>query len=152
MAEDTENSSTSYTSSGAFVVTMEGVIEKGEQFYSVEGLGIQYSTEPVVYGGIHYAYNVPKTYITSPLILKRAVTGAKSSLLTWCCEALNTGKFTPATLGVFVLDKSDNIINQWNVTGVIPVSFYVTAFDTEQKDGILREVFTLMYQGLTREK
>ena len=139
-----------YTNNGAFVVSMEGVTDEKEHFFSVEGLSIEYGICAQYFGGDTYSYYLPGNIQNSPIYFKRPVTNVKSGLTTWCCDALENSIIKPTDINIFIMSNGD-IINQWLAEKAIPIGMSISAMDV-QSDSVLIEVLTLMYQKLSRVK
>lgn len=137
----------------SFNVTIEGVTDENEYFYSVEGLSIQYSMIPFFAGGALSSVYMPNKVESKPLILKRPVVNKKSGLINWCSETLEKGVFSPVDVNIFILGTEGEVNNHWLATKAIPVGFEISAMDMNDKSSTnLMEVITLVYQSLKRVK
>lgn len=137
----------------SFNITIEGVTDENEYFYSVEGLSIQYSVDPFFAGGGLSSVYMPNKIESKPLILKRPVIDKKSGLVNWCSEALDKGVFKPVDVNIFIMGNEGEVNNHWLATKAIPIGFEISAMDMNDRSNTnLMEIITLVYQSLKRVK
>ena len=136
----------------SFQITLEGVSDNSdpEYFYSVDGLGITYHTERYSPGGYGKSYNMPLTYETYNLVLKRPLLQEKSNITKWCEQALDTNIFKPTIAHIFILNKDKSINNHWSAEQIYPIGFRLSSLDVESGNPIVMESITLSYARLNR--
>lgn len=139
-------------SSNSFQITIDGVTDDNERFYSVRGLFIGYQTQTYCPGGETNAIAVTTQIISQPLVLKRPLSNVKSSFSEWCTKTLETGTFTPVTMNIFILNPDGSINNHWIAEQIYPVGLEISPLDVEEQKTILSEVITMMYVNLRRIK
>ena len=59
------------SSSNSFQITIDGITDENEFFYSIEGLSIGYQTQTYIPGGESNAVTITSQVVTQPLIIKR---------------------------------------------------------------------------------
>lgn len=137
----------------SFNITIEGVTDENEYFYSVEGLSIQYVMTPFFPGGGLSSVYMPGKIDSRPLILKRPVVNKKSGLINWCTDALEKAIFKPVDVNIFLLGMEGEVNNHWLATKAIPAGFEISPMDMNDKSSTsLMEIVTLVYQSLKRVK
>ena len=139
-------------SSKCFQVTIDGITDENERFYSVRGLFLGYQTQTYCPGGEPAGVTITTQITSQPLVLKRPLTNVKSSFSQWCIDTLETGTFTPVTMNIFVLNNDGSINNHWVAEQIYPISLEVSPLDIEDQQNILSEIITMMYVNLRRLK
>ncbi|WP_062057013.1 phage tail protein [Aquimarina longa] len=124
-----------------------GKFKEDVKFQSVAGLDVQIEKETLKEGGENrFEHTIPGRRKYSPLTLKRGIVRpSKSGLTTWCKEAFNDLKITPIqTVNVELLNENHNILIQWRLSHVWPVSWKVGELNAE-KGEVLIETLELNY-------
>ncbi len=117
------------------------------QFQSVSGLDVQIEKETIKEGGENrFEHNIPGRRKYSPLTLKRGILTPKDSGLTqWCQKAFQSLVVEPVgKVNVELLNENHNVLMQWELSHVWPVSWKVGELNAE-KGEVLIETLELNY-------
>jgi len=140
------------SSSNSFQITIDGITDENEFFYSIEGLTIGYQTQTYIPGGEANNVTLTSQVVTQPLVIKRPLSNNKSGFSEWCIKTLETGIFEPVTMNIFIFNNDSSINNHWIVEQAYPVSMKITPIDIENETKVISEIITVMYVNLKRVK
>ena len=116
-------------------------------FQSVTGFDVQMETETIKEGGENrFVHVVPTRRQNRTLILKRGILTPKESGLTkWCQAAFQNMQVKPlATVNVELLDENHDVLMQWQLSHVWPLSWKVAELHAERSE-VLIETLKLNY-------
>ena len=105
------------------------------KFQSVSGLDVQIEKETLKEGGENrFEHSIPGRRKYSTLTLKRGILTPKNSGLTqWCQKAFQNLQVTPlGTVNVELLNEQSNVLMQWELSHVWPVSWKVGELNAEK--------------------
>ena len=117
------------------------------KFQSITGLDVQIDKETLKEGGENrFEHNLPGRTKYSPLTLKRGVlTPSDSGLTTWLQKAFQDKVITPLSrIDVELLNENHDILMQWELSHVWPVSWKVGELNAERGE-VLVETLELNY-------
>ncbi|MDT7828248.1 phage tail protein [Pricia sp. S334] len=117
------------------------------KFQSVSGLDVQIEKETLKEGGENrFEHNIPGRRKYSALTLKRGIlTPADSALTVWLQKAFQDLEITPLSrVDVELLNENHDILMQWELSHVWPVSWKVGELNAERGE-VLIETLELSY-------
>lgn len=117
------------------------------KFQSITGLDVQIDKETLKEGGENrFEHNVPGRTKYSPLTLKRGIlTPEDSGLTIWLQKAFQDMVITPLSrIDVELLNENHDILMQWELSHVWPVSWKVGELNAERGE-VLLETLELNY-------
>ena len=117
------------------------------RFQSISGLDVQIEKESLKEGGENrFEHSIPVRRKYTTLTLKRGILKPDDSGLTkWCQEAFQNLVVTPLRrIDVELLDENHDILMQWELSHVWPVSWKVGELNAE-KGEVLIETLELNY-------
>lgn len=117
------------------------------KFQSITGLDVQIDKETLKEGGENrFEHNLPGRTKYSSLTLKRGIlTPDDSGLTIWLQKAFQDMVFTPLSrIDVELLNENHDILMQWELSHVWPVSWKVGELNAE-KGEVLLETLELNY-------
>lgn len=117
------------------------------KFQSITGLDVQIDKETLKEGGENrFEHNLPGRTKYSSLTLKRGIlTPDDSGLTTWLQKAFQDMVITPLSrIDVELLNENHDILMQWELSHVWPVSWKVGELNAE-KGEVLLETLELNY-------
>lgn len=117
------------------------------KFQSITGLDVQIDKETLKEGGENrFEHNLPGRTKYSTLTLKRGIlTPDDSGLTTWLQKAFQDMVITPLSrIDVELLNENHDILMQWELSHVWPVSWKVGELNAE-KGEVLLETLELNY-------
>lgn len=117
------------------------------KFQSITGLDVQIDKETVKEGGENrFEHNLPGRSKYSPLTLKRGIlTPEDSGLTIWLQKAFQDMVISPLSrIDVELLNENHDILMQWELSHVWPVSWKVGELNAERGE-VLIETLELNY-------
>ena len=117
------------------------------KFQSIAGLDVQFDKETIKEGGENrFEHSMPSRTKYSTLTLKRGIlTPENSGITKWCQEAFLNRKIQPLSrIDIELLNENHNILMQWELSHVWPVSWKVDELNAE-KGAVLLETLELNY-------
>ncbi|MBY5956712.1 phage tail protein [Membranicola marinus] len=117
------------------------------KFQSVTGLDVQLEKESIKEGGENrFEHGVPTRSKYMSLTLKRGMlTPNESSLTQWLQEAFQNLEISPiAKVNVELLNEAHNVLMQWELSHVWPLSWKVAELNAERGE-VLIETLELNY-------
>ena len=117
------------------------------RFQSISGLDVQIEKETLKEGGENrFEHSVPGRRKYTPLTLKRGIlTPDDSGLTKWCQKAFQNMEITPLSrIDVELLNENHNILMQWELSHVWPISWKVGELNAERGE-VLIETLELNY-------
>ena len=117
------------------------------KFQSITGLDVQIDKETLKEGGENrFEHNLPGRSKYSPLTLKRGIlTPDDSGLTIWLQKAFQDRVITPLSrIDVELLNENHDILMQWELSHVWPVSWKVGELNAERGE-VLIETLELNY-------
>lgn len=117
------------------------------KFQSITGLDVQIDKESLKEGGENrFEHNLPGRSKYSPLTLKRGIlTPDDSGLTIWLQKAFQNMVITPLSrIDVELLNENHDILMQWELSHVWPVSWKVGELNAERGE-VLVETLELNY-------
>jgi phage tail-like protein len=140
------------SSNYSFQITIDGITDENEYFYSIEGLSIEFQTKQYL-SGCNMNYTPITTCIeTQPIIIKRPLSNIKSGFTKWCIKYLEIGIFEPVVMNIFIINTDGSINNHWIAENAYPLGLRISQINIENKNPIIMEIITIMYTNLKRIK
>ena len=136
------------SSTYAFQISIDNITDDNELFYSVEGLSMIYNLSAQFQGGENSETMITTTYKTSPIIVKRPLTNVVTGFSKWCINTLNTGKFEPVPMNIFILNYDNEINNHWIAEEAYPYGMKISSINIENNNPIIMEEIHVLYRKL----
>jgi phage tail-like protein len=140
------------SSNYSFQITIDGITDENEYFYSVEGLSLNYQTISYRSGGDNNITPMTTTLDIQPIIVKRPLSNVTSGFSKWCIKALDTGIFEPVSMNIFILNHDSSINNHWIIENAYPTGLKVSTINLENTNPTIMEIITIMYKNIKRVK
>ncbi len=122
-------------------------------FQEVSGLESGLDVQSAVEGGENrFVHQLPKPTKSTNLKLKRGVSPANASLISWCKQVIESDfsqRIEAKSLRVDLLDTKGRSQASWTVTNAYPVKWSVGAFDA-MKNELAIETIELAYTTIKR--
>jgi len=121
--------------------------EVDARFQSVTGLDVQIEKEALKEGGENrFEHALPGRRKYTGLTLKRGIlTPKESGLTSWCQDAFQNMDIKPIdTVNIELLNENHNILMQWQLSHVWPVSWKIGELNAEKSE-VLIETLELNY-------
>ncbi|MEL6412933.1 MAG: phage tail protein [Bacteroidota bacterium] len=141
-----------------FQIFVEGISDNQgaeEYFYSIDGLeqAVVFNTQDFLPGGTRSPLETPIAQKAGDLILKRPLMEEGSKITQWCTDALNKLYFKIRPVHIFLLNRKNDVVAQWNMWAY-PINIRISTLGREpnQANDIVEEVITLRYEELQRSK
>lgn len=138
-----------------FTLAFDGIGSAGDAaFMEATGMDAELSTTEIVEGGENrFAYRVPERAKYGNLVLKRGMMTAASELAVWCRRILESdlsGKITPRSVQLSLLDPNAAPLMTWNFVNAWPVKWSVESFNA-QENKLAMETLEFSYNYFTRK-
>jgi phage tail-like protein len=118
-------------------------------FSEVSGISAQLTTEEITEGGENrFKHRLPLQMSYTPLVLKRGVVTASSTLLTWIKNSFANGLSQSIELkdiDINLLDDSNNKLITWTFVGAYPIKFDISGLKADSNQ-LAIETIELSYQ------
>ena len=144
------------SSSYSFQITIDGITDENEYFYSIEGLSTEFKIREYLAGCTMNAMSLTTSKENQPIIVKRPLSNVKSGFSNWCMKCLDSGSFEPVSMNIFILNHDETINNHWIAENAYPTGLKISKINIEnkkeKKKNIIMEIITIMYMNLKRVK
>ena len=124
------------SSSYSFQITIDGITDENEYFYSIEGLSTEFKIREYLAGCTMNAMSLTTSKENQPIIVKRPLSNV----------------FEPVSMNIFILNHDETINNHWIAENAYPTGLKISKINIENKNPVIMEIITIMYMNLKRVK
>jgi phage tail-like protein len=132
-----------------FRVSIPGAGSSDAAFQEVTGLSKELGTEDVVCGGENrFKYRLPTIATFQNLVLKRGITTAESSLISWVKDTLDDGLANAVQtkdIKVQLLNEEGDISMSWSFVSAYPVKWSASDLKSQESE-VFIETLEFSYQ------